>query len=507
MNTNLSIKNTRIPGWGEPVSSSKHLQKFERNNLKNKITNYAIILFSAMAIGAISGGLPGLATAAVVTATVIISVELFRQIWGAAYEDEKMNSVLPKKILNAIPDNGPKLDVESPVDLRLSTHVTEAFEWKKKLIETAEQSIEISPNYVGGAAFIEFLKIIERRMEERPNLKVHMIFSIEMLEKEDKIYLERLIKNFPNFKCLPTSAQIHLSSANWTSENHTKLLIVDEKYFVMGGSGINNPQVTEETPFDYKPKNLVNRFIMPKSFRDTDVIGEGVVATKMRTEFFKLYSIWEQRTTGSTRSYYFPVNGIKGTNLEFSQPEGLIKQVKLKLYVGGPEHLGENPITNAIVQHIQSAQKTIRIVNSQFNPDTKIAEAIKIARKVRKVKVIGQFNGNISKEMVVYPSRANYGLLDQVYEYTNGGTMLHHKIQIIDDKKVIIGSYNLSNKSSYFDHEIAVIIDDERVADKINDSLDIDITKSQEYKKRHPIIQKITSIPGVLLGAIFYNFS
>jgi cardiolipin synthase len=179
----------------------------------------------------------------------------------------------------------------------------------------------------------------------------------------------------------------------------------------------------------------------------------------------------------------------------------------LKLYVGGPEHFGENPITNAIVQNIQSAQHTIRIANSQFNPDKRIAESIKITRKMRKVKVIGQFNGNVSKGMVVYPSRVNYGLLDYAYEYKNGGTMLHHKIQVIDDKKVIIGSYNLGNKSAYFDHEIVVIIDDERVAAKINEALDADLTKSQEYKKRHPIIQKITSIPGVLLGAIFYNFS
>lgn len=507
MHTDSHINNKRIPGWGEPACVSKSLKKFEQNNLKKKITTYTATIFAAMGIGYAAANLPGLIVAACATPLILATIELFRQIWGAAYEKKKMNSVLPPEILKAIPNTQPELGVESHVNLRVSTHVAEAFEWKKKLIETAEQSIEISPNFVGGASFIEFLKVLERRMKERPNLKVHMIYSKELLEKEDKTYLKRLKKTFPQFKCLPTTMQVHLSSANWTEENHSKLLVVDEKYFVIGGSGINDVQVTEETPPNYKPKSLANKFIMPKSFKDTDVIGEGMIAARMRTEFFKLYSIWEQRTKGSTTSHYFPISGIKGSNQEFSRPEGLFKQAKLRLYVGGPEHNGENPITNAIADHIQSAEKTVRIANSQFNPDKKIVEAIKSARKMRKVKVIGQFNGNVSKQMVVYPSRPNYEILDHVYEYKKGDTMYHSKLQVIDDKKVIIGSYNLGMKSAYFDHEITVVIDDERVAAKVNEALDDDLKKSQEFKKQHPFIQKITSIPGMLLGQIFYNLS
>lgn len=507
MSINLTINNKRIPGWGEPASVSKSLKKFEQNNLKKKIIRYTATIFAAMGIGYAAANLPGLIVAASITTAVLLTVEIFRKIWGAAYEDKKMNSLLSPKILNAIPNHQPELGVESHVNLRVSTHVVEAFEWKKKLIETAEQSIEISPNFVGGPAFIDFLKILERRMSERPNLKVHMIYSKELIEKDDKIYLEKLQKGFPNFKCLLTTPQMHLSTANWTEENHCKLLIVDEKYFVVGGSGITDIQVTEDSSPNYKPKNLANKLFMPQSFRDTDVIGEGEVCSRMRSEFFKLYSIWEQRSKGSTISHYFPVSGVKGTNREFSHENGLLKHVKLKLYVGGPEHNGENPITNAIADHIQSAQKIVRIANSQFNPDKKIIDAIKSVRKKGKVKVIGQFNGNALKQILVYPSRPNYNVLDRIFEYRKDDTLYHSKIQVIDNQKVIVGSYNLGKKSAYFDHEVAVVIDDERVAAKVNEALDEDLKKSKEFKKQHPLIQKITSIPGMLLGQIFYNFS
>lgn len=504
MSINSITFNKRIPGWGEPAAISKSFKKFVRDNLTKKTANYAMIVFAAMGIGACVGGIKGAVVAAIITAASIALIELFRQIWGAAYEDKKMNSVLPGQVLKSIPDNGPELGKESLVDLRLSTNVADAFAWKKKLIETAEQSIEISPNFVGGAAFIEFLKIIERRMKDRPNLKVHMIYSTEQLEKDNEIYLKKLVDTYPNFKCLPTSLQVHLSSAHWTEENHSKLLIVDEKYFVVGGSAIADQQVTEVVQPDYKPTSLVNK-LMPGSFRDSDVVGEGIIASRMRTEFFKLYSVWEQRSKGSTTSHYFQVTGIKGNNAEFSQSEGLFKNVALKLYVGGPEHYGENPITNIMAELIRSAKKTVRIANSIFHPDKKIVEALKLVKKSKKVKVTGQFNGNVYKGMLVYPSRPNYSLLDRVHEYKNGKTMYHHKIQIIDDRKVIIGSYNLGYKSAYFDHEIAVVIDDERVAANISAALDEDLAKSEEFKKRHPLIQKITTLHGKILGTFFYN--
>lgn len=390
---------------------------------------------------------------------------------------------------------GPELGQQTFADLRILSHVEDTFEWKKKLIASAEKSIELSANYAGGKGFREILSIIMKRMAEKPDLQVHLICSNEFLESEDRKLLEKLSEN-PNFHCLINHPIIDIMGLK-TSENHVKLLVVDEKYFVLGGSAITQGQLRESIPKDDDMPGFINNYIMPKAFRDANVAGEGIVAERMRMEFFKLYNYWENLVNGCIRADYFPIEGEKGINEEFEQSPGLIKQAKVKFHVGGPEHGKNNPITNAYLNLINSAQSTIRVANMQFNPDPRILEALN-KKKGEDVFTVGQFNTHIFS--MVYPARSNYDCFHMITEYDNGQTYFHEKVIVADDQRFIIGSYNMSRKSAFFDHEIALEVEDKNCALEIVDELNKDINSSAKYENKNDISTKIDKVLGKVIG-------
>jgi phosphatidylserine/phosphatidylglycerophosphate/cardiolipin synthase-like enzyme len=395
-------------------------------------------------------------------------------------------------------NKGPRLGKQSFADLRIISHTPETFAWKKKLIETAERSVELSPNFAGGKGFRELLKVIENRMQERPELIVHLLCADGVLESEDKDYLAFLSKN-PNFHYLITDLQFNPFNFS-VEENHVKLLVVDEKYFVLGGSSITEAQRREVLPNIDEESGFINKYL-PGAYRDTDVIGLGIVAQRMRVEFFKLYSIWENRMKGIHAERYFPVEeGNGGVCAEFHDPQGLSTKVNVRFFVGGPEHGNNNPITHAHLNLIHSASKSIRIANSQFNPDEKVLQAL-AEKKANGAFIVGQFNHEIQKTLLTYPSRPNYWVLNKAFEYNNGPTLFHNKLMVADDQRVLIGSYNQSQKSAFCDYEIALEIDDENCARQVVEALNKDIDFSVEYDlNTDDIFRNIETISGKVLG-------
>ncbi len=465
-----------------------------------KIAKCAAVVFAAMLIGTLAGGPLGCLVGCAAATGVLLAGLAVKHIWILTC---KKSFKLPDEILRSIPQSGPRLGESSSADLLLINKVEDGFEWKKKLVQSAESSIEISANYAGGKVFTEFLGLIEQRMKEKPNLKVHVICAQELLDEDNRKLLDRLAEN-PHFNVLITSAQLDLHNGVSLGENHVKLIVVDEKYFMMGGSSLtdqmNRSSVPSGTP------SSIAELLIPKAFCDSDVAGKGEVAKTMRSEFFKLYSLWEQKMTGATTAHYFPIAGSQGNVPGLDNHARLFKQKKVKFFVGGPEHGENNPISREYVRLIQSAEKTIRLANSQFNPAEEILEALQ-KKKEQRIKIIGQYNHSAMKVILVLPSRSNYKYLDKVYEYDKPDTLYHKKIMIIDDKKTVIGSYNLSQKSAHFDHEIALEIEDEEFTHKVIKKLDKDILCSVEYPQKDKLVQKIEALFGSVLGFFVYNFT
>jgi hypothetical protein len=176
------------------------------------------------------------------------------------------------------------------------------------LISTAQSSIELSPNFAGGKAFCEILDLIAIGMSKHPQLRVHLILSKDLLEDLDRGKLEELAQN-EQFVYLVTDRLFYPHPFVHTEENHVKLLIVDGKYFVMGGSGIH-PKMIRDT---YSHENMGNEKstfaaqFVDQAFHDADLVGTGEAVGELRHHFFGLFSKWEERTLAVKKNRFFPL--------------------------------------------------------------------------------------------------------------------------------------------------------------------------------------------------------
>lgn len=120
----------------------------------------------------------------------------------------------------------------------------------------------------------------------------------------------------------------------------------------------------------------------------------------------------------------------------------------------------EDGVAQHVIDEISAAQSSIRLMAFQFTSDA-IADAL-IAQTERGVRVEGVFEArSVEDEYNHYGLLLNYG----VQIRTDGNPyLLHHKVIIIDDQTVILGSYNFSNNAERNNDENLLIIHDPQVA-------------------------------------------
>lgn len=396
-------------------------------------------------------------------------------------------------------------------NLRLGRSADEGYAWKKKLIRSAEQSIELSANFAGGHEFRKILTLMEERMKEKPQLRVHLLINPEMLEREDSLYIDRLKTAYRDrFVCCIRRPSVHLVPTLHTQENHVKALVVDGKYFVVGGTSVH-PQLSRQTKIGH-PDVMCLRSpgakVCDRSVRDNDIVGDGEeTAGALRSEFFSLFQLSEQCTTGSAPSRFFPVLGERGRCSAFHEKEGLFENARLKLIVGGPEQGSKNSIVNQYEKRIRKAKEQIIFANMQFNPHKRLQAALAKKRSSSHCPDIRLItNGMKDKSCLgrcfcVLTSRANYPYVDTAYEYQVPKMDYHKKVAVFDGIHTIIGSANIGPKSSGYDYEMIFDIKDKRVADAMQKVLQEDIEKSKEISRAEIMRnQQLAWIPASLLS-------
>lgn len=377
---------------------------------------------------------------------------------------------------------------------------------KKRLINSATTSIEVSANYAGGEKFREFLDLIKQRMEECPDLKVHLILSNDLLMKADKSALKNLEKQYPGRFCYLVTGRIY--RGRYAEENHAKFLIVDGKYFMMGSSGITKQMVREELPSsDTADGGLIAKFLS-QAFKETDIVGKGKIAQTMRHQFFDLYSIWENRMKGVVKDRYFSVEGNQKSICEaFDNDPSIIKQSAIKFIVSSPAQRGHNPISKKIAKLIEKAKSNIMIGNLFFNPDKWVKKALKKGKQ-ENLQIEGHFNGltknrHVGTPILVFSSRSNYHLLTKAHEY-DVERLYHKKVMTVDDKYTVIGSYNFSVQSSKCAYESVCVIKDERVNQLVKTAFEQDQSQSLIFEgKTLRSKYKWSVLPGSLLSSAF----
>jgi phosphatidylserine/phosphatidylglycerophosphate/cardiolipin synthase-like enzyme len=512
--------NTKIPGFGEAVGNSRKNFDIDIHSdgwsvTARKITLLALptfVLLLPLLIEEWCGktyamlSLPVVTIIASVALVVIVAAciafkaihALMRACNPHAYRLEFQ----PKETHDEIPEIGK----ETAADIIPLDSVRETFEWKKNLVRSAENSIEISLNYAAGTYFREFLIVLRDRLKEKPNLKCHMLVSHDLLEAADRVCLKKLKKDFPQqFEYLITEGILTLQPTLSSEDNHVKLMVVDGKYFTIGGSGISQKMCSDTAPKHNSHTTFADRFLKP-CFRDFNVIGSGDVAKTMRQQFFSLYRIWEYRMGKGDHWRYFSLEGSNPAQMaQFDKCVKKVENCRVKFFVGGPEHRHSNPIRNAYVDLIKNSENKITISNYLFNPHPAIKKAIKERKKgvVAEAYLLGRSrHKRFFVDNFRFFHRQHAPLFDNLYEVQDTNRLYHSKLMVVDDSKVILGNYNLGQKSDISDYEAVITIDSPEVARRLSQSIESDKPQAKVIDKRKAIR---TKVDGAARG-IFWSY-
>ena len=122
-----------------------------------------------------------------------------------------------------------------------------------------------------------------------------------------------------------------------------------------------------------------------------------------------------------------------------------------------------------------------------------------LTKKGEGVKIVASLNGPALRVNVV-PFRKYYQFCTKVYEY-NKPAGIHRKVLVVDKSKLAIGTYNLSTKSEYYDHEIAVVIEDPKIAKEAVEAIKKDIKDSKKYSQKG-LLGKVNHIIPDILGRV-----
>lgn len=412
--------------------------------------------------------------------------------------DQTIQAIVPSPVAS-------QTDVHQPThycydnSLLLTKNSQESMEWKFRFIDIAKQSIELSPNFCGGSEFEHFLTKLAARMREVNDLKVHIILSESFIDKKNIKNLEIFKKEFgQRFDYLMTDVRLTLSPCLGSFENHEKMMIVDGRYVILGGSGIKD---TMATPGDKAPEQTENTSLkdhfVATAFRDTDVIVEGTISQDCRSHFFALYQEWEARLIKQeTVNRFFPIEKLnEGYCQIFHDAPQLVKNVKAKVLFTQPAHPeNDNPISKKIAKIIRNAKQNIKISQMTFNPNRIIKKALEdvISKESSHITLITNGlneNSPFACRMFVQANRSNYNLAHSVFEFKIPHTLYHKKITTVDNTYTVIGSFNYTFKSQFFDNEVALVVDSTEFTAQVNQHLyeDYKITPQLTYDEQQKL--------------------
>lgn len=400
----------------------------------------------------------------------------------------------------------------------------EATDWKLDLIRGAEKRIYMMAGYSSGAILGKTLSIFEELLSSKPELKIWFFASNfpGFVTEADASRMKAMSSMYPNrFHYLVRASSENYKQAEglFNTENHAKLLIVDEKFVLLGGTNL----VDNLSRSEVKENNMPSGMFLPKAALDQDIVLWGSSFHNLKMDFFRVWEMFEMnhRFENSLGESYTTSNmpsdlaeEEKGINpfIE-THPEGIFP-VHAKTYLAGPR-VNHHQIQEDYAKLIAEAKSEIQMGQLYFFPVAKIFDRLLEAAN-RNVKIMAMTNGfwneYTPKESTlwffVHRSRVHYfpimmgrhfSLLQstearkatsknvEIYELNEDYVMYHKKSMTVDGKFTVIGSYNFGQKSAYSDYEVVTVIDSKEATAQINAILQADrsrgtlITKDVAY--------------------------
>lgn len=401
----------------------------------------------------------------------------------------------------------------------LTSTPDETHEWKLKLIREANLSIEVSTGYCKGIVVDELLNTIHEKLISNSQIKVHVALTqtFDFITDEQFAFLNTLQSTYPErFKYFSTEMTNILNQEDkaYTTENHTKLIIIDEKYILVGGTNLLDNLSTQDV--NKVSAHDILDHILPKGASDMDAIIRGPIAKKIRKEFFDMYALLASNESLEDKngeftplgSTYFPIDTIGRSEIvSFEGNPKTAHQVKVYGVITGPR-MQLHTIGNIYEHLINNANVSIDIGHMYFFPRQSIYEGlIEAVNRGAALSVVtngphDQFSeANASRSLYGHINRLNYfptmagkqfkiwelfeardteAKNTDIYELNLESVLYHKKVMAVDHLYSIIGSYNLGMKSEDADFEVAVVIESPKIATDLENILHEDQTHSRK---------------------------
>jgi cardiolipin synthase len=243
-----------------------------------------------------------------------------------------------------------------------------------------------------------------------------------------------------------------LSLRRHNNRNHRRILVVDGRIGLTGGSGVS--------------EKWMGNGRMEGHWRETDVRVEGPVVNALQAAFAEN---WREAT-----------DAVLGGPQYFPWPQAPKGDVRAQAVRSSPV-AGSYAIYTMLMLAISSARRSILLTNPYFLPDERMAEALLAAAR-RGVRVIALTPGKIDHNIVRAASRRDFGRLltggIEIYEYQ--AALLHAKTIVVDGVWAAIGSTNFDNRSFALNDELDLVVYDRRVAGRLEKIFHEDLAHSKK---------------------------
>lgn len=257
--------------------------------------------------------------------------------------------------------------------------------------------------------------------------------------------------------------------------NHRRLLVVDGRVAITGGSGMSHKWEGDG--------RTTGRW------RDTDVRVEGPVVAQLQGAFVENWLEATEVALGGEE--YFP---------QPLQPKGSVDAQAVRSSPMG----GSAAMYTMFLLAMASARRTIDITNPYFLPEDKMIDTL-VAAVGRGVKARLIIPAQSDHALVRRASHGELGRLLQagVEVYAYRAALLHAKTMVVDDVWATVGSTNIDRRSFALNDEVNLVVYNRHVARRLEHVFQDDLSRSrrityEEWTRRGLYTRLLELIAGPL---------
>ncbi|WP_299064125.1 cardiolipin synthase [uncultured Polaribacter sp.] len=369
---------------------------------------------------------------------------------------ENLNSDNAKKISNLI-FTTTNIPLDEGNDIQLLKNGKIAFDAILDAIKNAQKFIHLQYYILeDGKILNSIINEIEKKRKE--NVEVRILyddFGSSSLKKYTKEKLKKMgVEIYPE---TPFEFGKFLFSLN--HRNHRKICVIDNKIGFTGGVNISDEYID-------------NKFL--GIWQDTHLQIKGRAVTSLHKSFLK--------------DFYYATEQDLSKNKEFLKPFPCKGNTKLQIVSGGPDY-EQSIVMQQYLTLINTAKKSICVLNPYFIPTFSILEAFKIA-------ALSGVNVTLLLPKKGDSKIADYSMYSYFEVLIKSGVHIylrddfsHSKVIFIDDEISSIGSTNFDCRSFEHNYELNALIFDKNIALELREEFDERVKKAtkvvyEEFKNR-----------------------